>query len=512
MSIDGSIEEETEQGPRLFDTDRFEFRTDHSGNEIVIRPREFLAEVGDRGENRIVEVVQEIIQEIIVDRDYGVSEDQPLELQDCEGAAVPNLGRWQRFRLDARFNEINLDVIRIIRGLRERGIPAQPNHVYFTSTRPRNQSTVNPNLFAPNLFAPNLFAPNLFAPNLFAPNLFAPNLFAGGAGGGLGGCHRRGLSQSENRLVPRLAVQPLGDDGPSMLPSSPPPPEGGPVEIHIIDVIALDYQTMPANGTGEITDSVFPDPVDDGPRDPDGPVRPDGYVDPAAGHGDFIKSIIELNSGLTATLWSAADPMGSIDDAALITALKDVDQAADASAHKVLNLSLSGYNEDDRPGVLLADQIKHMIEQRGWIIVASAGNNASCRLAWPAALPGVVAVGALARQCQPAWFSNYGPWVDASALGVDVVANYPALPQTPERKVRDAVDGEEPVTTADFEADQPATWSGTSFAAPLVAARLARALYEGTVADPNFGTEQALEQVLDDEDLTRLPYFGTVVE
>src|SRR5690606_22185763 len=120
----------------------------------------------------------------------------------------------------------------------------------------------------------------------------------------------------------------------------------------------------------------------------------DGWADPATGHGDFVCSVVDINTGLTSTLWNAADPLGDIDDIALVGALDKVDRHVKdpkGTVRKILNLSLAGYNEDDRPSLVLADQIKRMVAG-GWLIVAAAGNSASCRLAWPAALPGVVAV------------------------------------------------------------------------------------------------------------------------
>src|SRR5690606_5508639 len=98
-----------------------------------------------------------------------------------ERVGEPVGGVWQRYRAGTDNDDADLDVVRLVRGLRGRGIAAQPNHVYFTTTI----------TFAPNTFAPNTFAPNTFAPNTFAPNTFAPNTFAGGAGGGC--CCSHGL-------------------------------------------------------------------------------------------------------------------------------------------------------------------------------------------------------------------------------------------------------------------------------------------------------------------------------
>ncbi|MCP3989064.1 MAG: S8 family serine peptidase, partial [Actinomycetia bacterium] len=198
-----------------------------------------------------------------------------------------------------------------------------------------------------------------------------------------------------------MAARPADNPGPGAVPVG-----NQKVDIHLVDVASpvdqnngLQLTLIDANG--------------------------DGWVDPAMGHGDFVKSVIERNSGMEATLAGHAGSLGAIDDAALVIALQQIDGQADVNAKRIINLSLSGYNEDDRPGSILADQIATMIA-KGWLVVASAGNNSSCRLAWPAALPEVIAVGAM-DGCRPAWFSNFGPWVDASAHGVDVVAEFPDL-------------------------------------------------------------------------------------
>ena len=179
---------------------------------------------------------------------------------------------------------------------------------------------------------------------------------------------------------------------------------------------------------------------------------------------------------------------------------------------RILNLSLSGYNEDDRPNELLAGQIAKMIRD-GWVIVAAAGNNASCRLAWPAALPGVVAVGALS-DCAPAWFSNFGPWVDVSAPGVNTVGKFTVAAGKDEDldriRVAEASDPSNPtgkmLTAADFTTGW-ATWSGTSFAAPFVAARIARAIED----DPTLDGKQAVKQVVDDPARDWVPYYGRLL-
>ena len=69
----------------------------------------------------------------------------------------------------------------------------------------------------------------------------------------------------------------------------------------------------------------------------------------------------------------------------------------------MLNLSLGTTTTDDEPPVALeaaVDLIEEMAaeQDRDVLIVAAAGNYGDCRPVWPAALRGVVAVGALTQQ------------------------------------------------------------------------------------------------------------------
>ena len=82
---------------------------------------------------------------------------------------------------------------------------------------------------------------------------------------------------------------------------------------------------------------------------------------------------------------------------------------------------------------------------------ASSGNNSSPVISYPASLPTVVAVGAVDRTGERAWFSNYGSALALVAPGVEVVTTD-----------RSGADGEAP---GDYH-----TVEGTSFAAPYAAA------------------------------------------
>ena len=128
----------------------------------------------------------------------------------------------------------------------------------------------------------------------------------------------------------------------------------------------------------------------------------------------------------------------------------------------VIVMSLGCYTLDDEPPPL--DQYLRELIRPDTLVVAAAGNAGSPRPQWPAALPNVVAVGALASDGR-AWFSNYGGWVDACAPGVDVRSTFFGTDDSP---VADKIDDD---LVNEFRGW--AAWSGTSFTAPKVAAVIA---------------------------------------
>lgn len=105
-------------------------------------------------------------------------------------------------------------------------------------------------------------------------------------------------------------------------------------------------------------------------------------------------------------------------------------------------------------------------------------------------LPRVVSVGALGPY-GPAHFTNYGPWVRACAPDVDVISTF-------------FTEWESPILASEKFAEW-VCWSGTSFAAPAVVGALARAMHAG------LSGEQAVERLIDDPGLFRIPGLGTVV-
>jgi len=164
----------------------------------------------------------------------------------------------------------------------------------------------------------------------------------------------------------------------------------------------------------------------------------------------------------------------------------------------VLNLSLGYYHEDpndiafDGPfAAILAD-----FGRWGVAVVASAGNSGTTRPMYPAAFAAApddpsrvpqVTVGALnADGTSVAYFSNAGEWVTALRVGASLVSTVPTTLSGDAQPAAGLTYQGFHRTTPDPDAYASgfATWSGTSFAGPVLAAEIARAI----VHDPDLAT------------------------
>jgi subtilisin family serine protease len=160
----------------------------------------------------------------------------------------------------------------------------------------------------------------------------------------------------------------------------------------------------------------------------------------------------------------------------------------------VLNLSLGCRTLDGRPPLVL----RRAVEVLGprMVIVAAAGNHGNTdntddrrRPIWPAALPGVLAVGAmedhqLVPGVQPtvADISPRLPWVDCIAPGIDLVSTYVTATVL--------VHPDQQYPTHHFTGF--ARWRGTSFAAATVSGAIAARTVPGQVS-----AQDALRYLLD---------------
>ena len=220
-------------------------------------------------------------------------------------------------------------------------------------------------------------------------------------------------------------------------------------------------------------------------------VPADGFIDEQAGHAAFIAGIIRTNApGARVRIIKALDTQGVTDEIAVARAIeRAVEEGAD-----VINLSLGGYTDDDQAPLAIVAALERV--PRTTAVIAAAGNLASSRISWPAALKRVVSVGAVDADGQPASFTNTGWWVDACAEGVDVHSVY--------------VHGDEnPAQEDDGQADRfdgAAFWSGSSFSCARVSARVAVEMStQGGTA------REAAARLLDDATARTVPDLGVLV-
>jgi subtilisin family serine protease len=193
----------------------------------------------------------------------------------------------------------------------------------------------------------------------------------------------------------------------------------------------------------------------------------DGFLDSAAGHGTFIAGIIgQVAPGCSIEVHKVLSGFGEGHEWDIAKCIYGL--LPKCTTRTIVNISFGAYVQEQAH---VMEWAIGEIRETGAVIVASAGNDATCRPVYPAALPGVVGVGALGAD-SPAPFTNYGPWIDVCAPGVEVVSTFFS-----------GFDGRVPVGPDGVERVDAyrgwAQWSGTSFAAPVVVGNLARMMLLG---------------------------------
>jgi subtilisin family serine protease len=244
-------------------------------------------------------------------------------------------------------------------------------------------------------------------------------------------------------------------------------------------------------------------------REPSAAEPLDGIFDDAAGHGTFIAGIVRQQCPDAVILpIRIADGEGVILENDLIGALGRLLEFMDGALEDrrggsrvaVANLSFSYFHEspDDPATVSELGRLLDEIRERGCVVVCSAGNEATARPTYPAALPPKkpgrhVSVGALnPSDHSTALFSNVGDWVEVFAPGVSLVST---LPVTFEGGIQAGTRSDhagrrrETLDVDDFRGGF-GVWSGTSFAAPVVAGRIAARMVAGD------GPEEAKKAVV----------------
>ncbi len=239
-----------------------------------------------------------------------------------------------------------------------------------------------------------------------------------------------------------------------------------------------------------------------------------GELDSDSGHSTFISGIVRQiapDARVLAVRIMHSD--GAVYEGDLLCALRHlVIRIAHAQAGRpeqmvdVLSLSLGYFDEtphDEKFTSGLWDVIELLLGL-GVIVVAAAGNYSTSRRFYPAAFAtkmppaGVplISVGALNPNGSKAIFSDGGDWITAWASGAAVVSTLPVdinASRSPALRLRAHPDNPMPPgisLPASRESLDPddysrgwAVWSGTSFSAPLLAARITRALMEGARRD-----------------------------
>jgi hypothetical protein len=236
----------------------------------------------------------------------------------------------------------------------------------------------------------------------------------------------------------------------------------------------------------------------------------------AGGHGTFIAGLICKHTKITKVeVHDVIDECGFVDDVALAASLGEVPGDVD-----LLNLSFGGYGFDGDMVATVAQLKALTFRNPKLVIVAAAGNDGTDVPFLPAALPNVIGVAAVTRnregELERACFSNYGPWVDACAEGVDRVSTFlefdgELATYEPPHACRG--DQEPDPTTAAAPSAVPRTfqgrarWSGTSFAAPLVTAAIAQRM-----ETRRQGARRAARDLIFDPRLSSRPGLGVFVE
>ncbi len=266
-----------------------------------------------------------------------------------------------------------------------------------------------------------------------------------------------------------LSITPIGSRCPATEPQFAPelarpwPPvssggsDGAGVRVGVIDTGLFEHAPAEHPWLAGVTGELEPE------------VDENGVVPHYAGHGTFIAGVIRSMAPraevhVLRTLKAGDDAAGGAFESEIAHRIQDLLVAG----CDVVSLSAGSYAELESQDMLI---LRGVVEQvlplhKGSVLVAAAGNDSLSDPFLPAAMRGVVSVGALSvRGDDLAWFSNHGGWVDVYALGEDLVNAFAhgtyAYTEPPDDGTR----------TQDFAG--MARWSGTSFSTPLVAGLVA---------------------------------------
>lgn len=284
------------------------------------------------------------------------------------------------------------------------------------------------------------------------------------------------------RLASHIRVNPASaphDTTQTLAPLGPPPPPDQRVRVALLDT-GVDRSHPFLQGRCE----------GDG-EDPACQPRRGRPLSMFCGHGTFVAGMILR--GAPATTIVSRRVMGTnglVTDEALRGVLEELDR--DRSI-QVINISAGGYLEGDphelQDMVQTIQQLQRMLDRRpDLVVVAAAGNDGSSLPFYPAAMHDVIGVAAVgpdpgSATGQKACFSNSGPWVNASAMGVERLSTYLTFRGRIDLSALDPPlacrNVSWPPDNGQRQFNGFARWSGTSFSTPVVTAEVVRRLQSG---------------------------------
>ena len=299
-----------------------------------------------------------------------------------------------------------------------------------------------------------------------------------------------------NHFMPLQGHVPWHPGGPrTPAPPLPPPPRRGllPVPGEGVTVGVVDTGVA---GRSHLPPEFFGDQLE-GDEDPLG--APNGGLTLSDGHGTFIAGIIAMQApGAKVVVRAVRALPGAHDeyvrDDDLAQAILDMAEAR----VDIISLSVGGqaHGHTGMPATIAA--IEHLrVTYPTIAIVAAAGNSGADTQEFPAALTGVIGVGAVkTRSNEPTGFTNFGEWVNASAPGEEIHSTFVTWPDSP------------------FQGF--AKWSGTSFSTPMVAADIATRLSPGSWRHYAWflrprNAREAADRMLRDPALRRVRGLGVIV-
>lgn len=189
-----------------------------------------------------------------------------------------------------------------------------------------------------------------------------------------------------------------------------------------------------------------------------------------AGHGTFIAGVVRCLAP-AATVFVEGFAVNGVGGGAILESeivVQLIEALGREPAPKVINLSAGCRTRGDREPLTFEVFWESHLKGKNCVLVAAAGNDSSPAPFWPAAFDWAVGVGSLDRDGRVSSYSNYCASTDVYALGRNLVNAFPngtyVCHETPNI-------GDVRVFSTGM-----GRWSGTSFAAPVVAGLIAKAI------------------------------------